>query len=53
MITIFYHVVQMPRWEYLFQQQINALLVSGLYDATNSVEICLNSPFKLSGIQIK
>lgn len=47
-IIIFYHVAQMPRWEYLFQQQINALLVSGLYDATNSVEICLNSPFKLS-----
>lgn len=41
-IAIFYHVGQFGNWERLFQEQINSLVVSGLYHICDFIHIGVN-----------
>lgn len=41
-IAIFYHVGQFGNWERLFQEQVNSLVVSGLYHICDFIHIGVN-----------
>jgi len=41
-IAVFYHLGQFGQWERLFQEQMNSLVVSGLYQATSFIHIGIN-----------
>lgn len=41
-ISIFYHVYQSENWKRLFQEQINSLVISGLYHACDFIHIGIN-----------
>lgn len=51
-IAIFYHVGQFGDWRRLFHEQINSLVISGLYHAADFIHIGVNGeeelPFKFS-----
>lgn len=49
-IAVFYHVGQFGQWERLYQEQINSLCVSGLYDACDFVYVGINGTQKLPSV---
>jgi hypothetical protein len=55
-IIIFYHVYQYKGWERLFYDQINSLVISGLYHACDLIHIGINGdeelPFNLPKFKI-
>jgi cephalosporin hydroxylase len=56
-LAIFYHLYQINDWIKLYQEQINSLVVSGLYDKCEFVHIGINGdkelPFVLDKIKIQ
>lgn len=56
-IAIFYHVYQYKGWERLFYDQINSLIISGLYHACDYIHIGINGdeelPFSLPKFKVK
>jgi len=46
-IAIFYHVYQYEGWERLFYDQINSLIISGLYEACDFIHIGVNGDQEL------
>jgi len=46
-IAVFYHLGQFGQWERLFQEQMNSLVISGLYHAASFVHIGVNGNDKL------
>lgn len=53
-IAIFYHLYQVNDWKKLYQEQINSLIVSGLYEKCDFIQIGVNGdqelPFVLDKI---
>lgn len=41
-IAVFYHLGQFGQWQRLFQEQMNSLVVSGLYEITDFIHIGIN-----------
>jgi hypothetical protein len=56
-IAIFYHVYQANEWKKLYQEQINSLIVSGIYDECDFIHIGINGdqelPFVLDKMKIQ
>lgn len=56
-IAIFYHVYQANDWKKLYQEQINSLIVSGLYDQCDLIHIGINGdqelPFVLDKMRVQ
>lgn len=56
-IVIFYHLAQMNDWKNIYQEQMQSLVTSGLYDACDFIHIGINGneplPFTLDKIKIK
>lgn len=46
-IGVFYHLGQFGQWERLFQEQMNSLVVSGLYHAASFIHIGVNGKQEL------
>lgn len=46
-IAVFYHVWQYGNWKRLFHEQINSLMISGLYHAADFIHIGINGDEKL------
>lgn len=46
-IIVFYHVLQVNQWEKLYQEQINSIIVSGLYHKCDCLYIGVNGNQKL------
>ena len=55
-IAIFYHLYQINDWKKLYQEQINSLIVSGLYEKCDFIHIGINGdqglPFVLNKMRI-
>lgn len=55
-IAIFYHLYQAKHWERLYQEQINSLIISGLYDKCDFIHIGINGdqelPFVLDKMRV-
>lgn len=55
-IAVFYHVYQANDWKKLFQEQINSLIVSGIYDECDFIHIGINGdqelPFVLDKMKV-
>jgi glycosyltransferase involved in cell wall biosynthesis len=56
-IAIFYHLAQLNDWEMLYQEQMQALIVSGLYDQCEFIHVGINGteplPLSLSKVRYK
>ncbi len=56
-IAIFYHLYQANEWQKLYQEQINSLIVSGLYDECEFIHIGINGdqelPFVMEKMNVK
>ena len=56
-IAVFYHVYQANEWKKLYQEQINSLIVSGLYDQCDLIHIGINGdqdlPFVLDKMRVQ
>ena len=55
-IAIFYHLYQINDWKKLYQEQINSLIISGLYEKCDFIHIGINGdqelPFVLNKMRI-
>ena len=56
-IGIFYHLYQANNWKEVYQEQINSLIVSGLYDQCDIIHIGINGneelPFVLDKMRVQ
>jgi len=56
-IAVFYHVYQANDWKKLYQEQINSLIVSGIYDECDFIHIGINGdqelPFILDKMRVQ
>jgi len=56
-IAVFYHLGQFGQWQRLFQEQMNSLVISGLYSAADFIYIGVNGedplPFNLPKFKVK